>query len=46
MLEKDYPYVAKDQACMTDAAKSTGVNVVTRYNVKPNNVSQLKAAIA
>ena len=28
MLEKEYPYVAKDQMCQTNPAKSTGINVI------------------
>ena len=39
MLEKDYPYVAKDQNCQTDPARSTGINVTQRHNVKPNDVA-------
>ena len=38
MLEKDYPYVAKDEGCRSDAAKSTGINVIERFNVTPNDV--------
>ena len=46
MLEADYPYVAKDGTCRTNAAKSTGINVTQRINVAPNNVTQLRAAVA
>lgn len=38
MLEKDYPYVALDEDCRSDAAKSTGINVIERFNVQPNDV--------
>ena len=46
MLEKDYPYVAKDQDCQNNPGKSTGIYVTQRYNVKPFDVAQLKAAVA
>ena len=46
ILEADYPYVAKDQACMAEHAKSHNIHVVDRFAVKPKNVTQLKAAVA
>ena len=46
MLESDYPYIALDGTCKTDPAKATGINVTERFNVKPNDVGQLKAAVA
>ena len=41
---KDYPYIVKEQACQFDQAKAVA-KVTTYLDVKPNSVSQLKAAL-